>query len=226
MVEWRCRKRAYKKQSLTKETKASCPCRNVSELQIQAAILKAFNMLPGKRDDLLRMQGAIWDGQIRRLDHRLSELSEERKRLEEQIDELMNDDHTAVNGVADEQELRARLDRLETEYTRLVMERAEAANKDVQVRVLLELISSLSGDDDDEQSVDEKSRACYDYEEFFRRTRYEPDEGVIVGGRIVKFEQKMITRYLESVVVNDEDYEVRFKAGLSVNIPNVGNNVK
>lgn len=61
--------------------------------------------------------------------------------------------------------------------------------------------------------------ACYDYEEFFRRTSY-IDSGIIGDdGKIMRCSNDLIIRYLEKVVVNEDGYEVWFKAGVSVKIP-------
>ena len=43
MTDWRCRKRAYEKKSMTKEVAASCDCRYANERDVQAAIVMAFN---------------------------------------------------------------------------------------------------------------------------------------------------------------------------------------
>ena len=112
------------------------------------------------------------------------------------------------------------------EYTRLVLERAEAANKEVQIRILLELVDAMRKEAgahlpsrDAEPAAGDDGLACYDYDEFFRRTSYVVDEGMIGDdGKIMSFSNDMIVRYLDRVVVNEGDYEVWFKAGVSVTI--------
>ena len=37
-----------------------------------------------------------------------------------------------------------------------------------------------------------------------------------MDGRVKAFDHDMVTRYLEEVVVRDDSYEVRFKAGICV----------
>ena len=64
----------------------------------------------------------------------------------------------------------------------------------------------------------DKSAACYDADEFFRRTAYIIDENVISEGRIMSFSNDLVIRYLENVIVNDDDYEVHFKAGIIVTV--------
>ena len=36
--------------------------------------------------------------------------------------------------------------------------------------------------------------------------------------RVKEFDDDMVARYLEEVIVNEEGYEVRFKAGISVEV--------
>ena len=255
---WRCRKRAYTKQSITKEVEPGCPCRIVPEKEVKLAIIKAFNALAWRRDELVRMQGAIWDGEIKRIDEQIENVQEQQRRLGERLDGLIADaqessgniDESSVADSGGEAEfLGEELERLELEYTRLVLERAEAANREVQIRILLELVDAMRREAGaklplypsaegsvDDHSVDEHSRgrvqsgvddhseaeeiaACYDYDEFFRRTSYVVDEGMIGDdGKIMSFSNDMIVRYLEKVVVEDWGYEVWFKAGVSVRV--------
>ena len=222
---WRCRKRAYEKQSITKEVEAACPCRIVPEREVKKVIIKAFNELPWKRDELLRMQGGIWNGEIRRIDEQIENVQEQQKRLGERLDTLTASSYEGENG-GEAACLRGELETLEMEYTRLVLERAEAANKEVQIRILLELVDAMRKEAgahlpsrDAEPAAGDDGLACYDYDEFFRRTSYVVDEGMIGDdGKIMSFSNDMIVRYLDRVVVNEGDYEVWFKAGVSVTI--------
>ena len=65
----------------------------------------------------------------------------------------------------------------------------------------------------------EESGACRDYDEFFRRTRYTVPEGVLdENGRMEAFNNDLVIRYLDRVVVKDDGYEVIFKAGVTVEV--------
>ena len=242
-TEWRCRRRAYEKKSVSKESQAACDCRNVLEKDVKRAILAAFNELPRYRIELIRMQGALWDGTIRQLDERIAGLREQQNRLAERLDELVYGSNDRSDGMEESIEngdeehfIREELDRVEQEYTELVMKRATAVNDEVQIRLLLELVDDLCGEEDEAGAEDKhknqryknrnekkeknkNSGACYDYEEFFRRTRRTADENMIMDGRVSSFNNEMVIRYLEKVMVNDRDYEVKFKAGLTVSIP-------
>lgn len=234
---WRCRRRAYKKQSVSKEVESSCKLRNAPEREVKKAILMAFNSLPWKRDELVRLQGGIWNGEIKRIDVQIESVKEQQRRLGERLDTLVIDeDNTAVSrdeGDVDEGAgeggeatfLRGELETLEMEYTRLVLERAEAANREVQIRVLLELVDAMrrmagAHIPTRESPSEAGSAACSDYDEFFKRTSCVIDESVIGDdGKIMSFSNDMVLRYLDRVVVNEKNYEVLFKAGVSITIP-------
>ena len=64
--------------------------------------------------------------------------------------------------------------------------------------------------------VDKEPGACYDIEDFFRLTRPRYPDTVISDGRVIGYDNEMVIRYLDRVIVNDLDYEVRFKGGVSV----------
>jgi hypothetical protein len=66
--------------------------------------------------------------------------------------------------------------------------------------------------------VDKEPGACYDVDEFFRLTRPRYPEDVIGEGRVIGYDNEMVVRYLDRVIVNDDTYEVRFKGGVTVTL--------
>lgn len=49
--------------------------------------------------------------------------------------------------------------------------------------------------------------ACCDYDDFFNRTRYTVPEGVLdENGRMEAFNNDLVIRYLDRVVVKDDGY--------------------
>lgn len=203
-TEWRCRNRSYQKRTTDLEVTPRCPCRNVREEEAKAAVIVAMNKLPGCREELLRLQQTLRAAQK---DERL-------------------------------------------------MERAEAANQGIQVRILLELIDIMENIQQREaphQSANfinmdfsKKSRtpvvtsassadasfdksalkdtpvnsgACRDEAEFFERTRYLPGRGIIgPDGKIRIFSDEMVIRYLDRIIVTENGYRIRFKAGITVEV--------
>ena len=63
----------------------------------------------------------------------------------------------------------------------------------------------------------EADGSCRDYDDFFSRTRYTVPEGVLdENGRMERFNNDLVIRYLDRVIVKDDGYEVVFKAGVKV----------
>ena len=65
----------------------------------------------------------------------------------------------------------------------------------------------------------EETGACRDYDDFFSRTKYTVPEGVLdENGRMEAFNNDLVIRYLDNVVVKEDGYEVAFKAGVTVEV--------
>ena len=180
--DWRCRKRAGKTTDAHRAA-SQCGCRFVPEAEARGAVLRAMVLLHSRRDDLIREQGAIRFGELKRIDCLIDEL----KRMEREFEE---------NGLPEEKcaELRER-------RRALAIERAGHANRELHIRLLLEIL--------DAESVEEGDwpPECSDYEEFFIRTRTE---------KRMDFEEAM--RHVEKIIVQEKGLEVVFKAGISIKV--------
>ena len=123
--------------------------------------------------------------------------------------------------------LRSQIVELRRRKDALYAERAEHANKEVQIRLLLELVDEMilrsgaapvwmTGEAEPEE---EESGACRNYDDFFNRTRYTVPEGVLdEKGTMTGFDNDLVIRYLDRVVVHEDGYEVVFKAGTAVEV--------
>ena len=108
----------------------------------------------------------------------------------------------------------------------LYAERAEHVNTEVQIRLLLELVDEMAGNSlpewmrrEAENENAEETGACRNYNDFFNRTRYTVPEGVLdENGRMEAFNNDMVIRYLDRVVVKEDGYEVILKAGVIVEV--------
>ena len=113
---------------------------------------------------------------------------------------------------------------VEDEVAANMYERAEQANREVQIRLLLELVDEMVKNSlpewmSREAEAVEETGACRDYDDFFNRTRYTVPEGVLdENGRMEAFNNDLVIRYLDRVVVKDDGYEVAFKAGVTVEV--------
>ena len=231
LTDWRCRQRAMVKKGNTKEgTGKRCDLRIVREVDVQNAVVMAFNELPGIRDELIVAQERLLTGEIGRIDALLATLNGQQDQMENRLDQLaaaMEEpvSTTVVSEVGGEVEvdgsytevefLKAQIVSIRNQKNALYAERAEHANKEVQLRILLELVEQMMGE---MKEVEEGTGACYDYEEFFRKTRYAVPEGVIKDGKMIRFDNDLVIRYLENIVVEDHGYTVRFKAGMEMKV--------
>lgn len=106
----------------------------------------------------------------------------------------------------------------------LYAERAEQANREVQIRLLLELVDEMVKNSlpewmAREAEAVEETGACRAYDDFFSRTKYTVPEGVLdENGRMEAFNNDLVIRYLDRVVVKDDGYEVAFKAGVTAEV--------
>ena len=83
LTDWLCRQRTMVKKSNTKEgTGKRCDLRIVREVDVQNAVVMAFNELPGMRDELIVAQEQLLTGEIWRIDVLLSTLTAQQDQME------------------------------------------------------------------------------------------------------------------------------------------------
>ena len=177
------------------------------------------------------------EGELRRIDALIEASQEAEKRMEEQL--------TLIEESGGDTTLLER--QLREEHARrdgLILERASHADRELHLRLFMELIEILeeSAEQTDSLSdnvprsgaferigggaeaggrivvkrVDKEPGACYDVEDFFRLTRPRYPDTVVSEGQVIVYDNEMVIRYLDRVIVNDDTYEVRFKDGVSV----------
>ena len=179
----------------------------------------------GRIDALLK----TLDGQQDRLEERLEMLATMVPEDEEPLNTTVVDELGSGNEVIGEMSeadfLRTQIVELRRRKDKLYAERAEHANTEVQIRLLLELVEEMvkgtlpewmkSGEEEETG----QDGACFDFGEFFKWTKYTVPEGVIAeDGSMIGFENDLAIRYLDRIVVEEDGYEVVFKAGVKVRI--------
>lgn len=242
-TDWRCRKRALIKKSAIKEQPSiRCDCRIVKETEVQKAVLEAFNALPSRREELIIMDEHLLSGEIGRLDAMFEMLTDQETQVEDRLkmleaqNKLLNVGEEEVNGARQEipgesteiDFLEAQIISIRDKKDALYAERAKYANREVQVRILLELVDQmvaapssawhvlLEGTMEKEAS---DSPACYDYEDFFHRTKYTVPKDILGGdGKMILFSNDLVIRYLDRIMVHDWGFEVAFKAGIEMKV--------
>lgn len=243
LTDWRCRQRALvKKTDFHEDVPSRCDCRIVREVEAQRAVVMAFNTLPTRREELVVQRERLLTGEIGRIDALLKTLDGQQDRLEERLEvlaEAVPEDGEAINTtVVDEVGstqvitsemdeaafLRSQIVEIRRRKDGLYAERAEHANTEVQIRLLLELVDEMVKNSlpewmAREAEAVEETGACRDYDDFFSRTRYTVPEGVLdENGRMEAFNNDLVIRYLDRVVVKDDGYEVAFKAGVTAEV--------
>ena len=245
LTDWRCRQRALvKKTDFHEDVPTRCDCRIVREAEAQRAVVMAFNTLPSRREELVVQRERLLTGEIGRIDALLKTLDGQQDRLEERLEVLASqvpEDGEAINTtVVDEVGttqvitsemdeaafLRSQIVEIRRRKDTLYAERAEQANREVQIRLLLELVDEMVKNSlpewmsrKAENENAEETGACRDYDDFFSRTKYTVPEGVLdENGRMEAFNNDLVIRYLDKVVVKDDGYEVAFKAGVTVEV--------
>ena len=99
------------------------------------------------------------------------------------------------------------------------LERAEAVRGSVQVRTLLQLIDSMQkyGMGRTVHVTTTEDGSCSDIEEFYRITQHILPAGMLdKNGEMVRFDDAIIIRYLDHIMVQDDGLLICFKAGISI----------
>ena len=188
MYEWRFRDL----DGTASEKEKKCGCRTVKEEELERVVTEALGRLLGMWEELVRIQAGIWNGDLKRLDALIEYNREAEERTMDTEESL----------------------RLTGERNRLLLERAEAANREMHVRLLLERAEIVKGVTN--KTAEPADGKCEDYEEFFRLTR---PETMPTPGRRGDFDQSLVTRYVEKVEVGkDGGYLVTLKGGVEIEV--------
>lgn len=249
-ADWRCRRRAGSQKVNQRDIRSACGCRFVPESQAKGAALTAINRLPEYVYLLSQNRAQIVEGDIKRLDALIdaNKLTEERmvERLEELSTPADGTSDTAgslADGTGAERGyLNAEIGRLQAERNGLMLERAEYSYRELQIRLLLELVDEMEtaakrcrdlfGTAEDIQrdaklshlrepdmTTAEYAPSCSDYDEFFRRTHVDLADGMLdMMGKVVRFDDAMVLKYIDHLTVTDDGFDVIFKAGLPIHV--------
>ena len=210
-TDWRCRKRIQK----------GTPClgRIVKEKDVKDAVVEAFNQLPMYRDDLIRQQERIRCLPLDQIQTELKQVEDKQDLLEEEMNNFAETGEFSyqILGTEDEEldRIKAEQDRLAATHDELLGRKAEYDMQQVQIQVMLELIHQLKGEQEPPEPPREEpdSGACYDYADFFKRTRHRK-----YSGAITEFSDEDVVRYVKSVTIHRNKIVIAFKAGIEIAI--------
>jgi predicted hydrocarbon binding protein len=103
----------------------------------------------------------------------------------------------------------------------LLIKKGDLGIQEANLHTLLKLVDGImmkntvalkTGTDDVAIEV-AKSPACYDLADFYERT-----DCITQWGPVAKYDNDLTRRFVEKIEVNDDGIEVRFKAGISVDV--------
>lgn len=207
-TDWRCHNRAYPKKTNHQDHKSACGCRFVAEEEAQQAVIKAFNMLPQYRDQLIRMHAEICHCHLDQFDALLEKLNpDDQNRKSERETLLLKRAEYAEKAL----KIRLLLELTDIMNENIILPPLQRTKFPLPVSgsVILRCGGSSSGSSS-------ATAACFSPEDFFLRTRYSlPDEILDGNGSISKFHNDMVIRYLDLIRVHDDGLDIHFKAGLS-----------
>ena len=193
LESYRCESKVKK----WKHPETECHSKGISELIIKAAVIEAFNRLPEVELKLVRLEERLKWGGIQKADELLSAIREQMIPLEEE-------------NLTEEQQ--KELDELHSRWSEVSAQRAVYADKEVQIRGLLQRIAAIKGLDYEERDTPEHG-ACTDQEEFWTITR-----AAYKSGPIAEFPDDEVIRFVDKIIVEPEKFIVSFKAGVDIEV--------
>lgn len=193
-ANYRCEAKVLK----YKHPDVDCKNKGIREEALQNAVIEAFNRLPETEAELIRLDERLkWAG-ISKADEMLREIRAKMIPLEQEA------------ALTEDQQ--KELDELGVQWAEVSDRRAVYADKELQIRNLLQRIAAMKGEDDGERDSEEHG-ACDDAEEFWRITapKFAP-------GPVAEFPGDEVIRLVEKVMIRADKITVRFKAGISIEV--------
>ena len=192
---WRCETRLNRKRHPGME----CSNGSISEADLKKAVVRAFESLPERSEELARLEERLHWGGLARADEVLAAIETEMGSLEQKM-------------VAADEEERAvcqeKLRALQEKWSAASEQRAVYADKALQIQSLQDRIKVMAGEA--EKGVRHRDGSCENAEDFYRLTRPEYHGGAYTDDDVIRF--------VDRITVSGEKVSVIFKAGISVDI--------
>lgn len=232
VTKWRCHTRSQKRNS--------CDGRGVTEDEVLNAVITAFNTLPERREDLIRMQERILWGPLDRISREIEAIDSRKSELENSISDyaatghldrrtlfIYSDDNEEIDEETAVERISAEIDELNEKRDALLIQKGDLGIQEANIQTILKLTNAImripvktkttlkTGTDDEaveEPEVD--PAACYDLTDFYERT-----DRITQWGKLKAFDDDLTKRFVDKIVVQQDGIEVQFKAGIAVKIP-------
>ena len=198
-----------------------CDAKIIKEKDLHAAVIEAINRLPEKWEELVRTEERIRAGDIAMIMRDMAEVEQRQRDIEEQIETISSEiqERPSEDDLKAIQTMKNEMDSLHIHFDELLTKRAELGIKMAQTRAALELVDAVCGRGTFDMTVAQRSgegktAACYDADDFFRRT-VKP----LPVGSITRFDDDLVRRFIERVTIYEERVVVRFKVGVEIEVP-------
>ena len=201
---WRCESKLNKK----RHPGVECGMDSIRDEDLRRAVVEAMNRLPGRKEELIRLDERIRWGGLTRADEVLAGIEAQIGEVQEEIrvTEEACDTEAVRAG-------RARLAELQRSWSEASEQRAVYADKALQVRNLQDRIKVMEKGNDQYAYLLSPMGKCESAENFFRITQ--PKCG---AGKVTAFSDDDMIRYIERIEVFEDRVTVVFKAGITEEI--------
>ena len=199
------------------------------------AVVCAFNRLPEKRDDIIRMQERILWGPLEETNHEISTIDQRKKELETIISDYAETGHldrrtlflySDGDGEMDEEKaidkIGSELEVLDEKRNALLIRKGDLGIQEANLHTLLKLVNGIIMKEDQQtvmlrSGTDDapiaREPACYDLADFYERT-----DRITQWGLVQDYDNDLVRRFVEKILVNSARIEVKFKGGISVEV--------
>ena len=197
---WRCEAKLNKK----RHPGIDCTMESVKDSELREALAAAFNQLPERKMELVRLEERLHWGGLVRADEVLQALEEEIEAVQAAAQDAEETEKPEIN---------RKLRDLQGRWAEASEQRAVYADKALQIRNLTDRIKVMEEGQDRYAYLLSPTGKCDKAETFYRLTRPACEEG-----RITECSEDDIIRYLERVDIYPDRITVTFKAGIAVEI--------
>ena len=214
---WRC----DAKLNRARHPDVECDNASIRDETLRQAVVDAFNALPEKREELIRLEERVRWGGLDKADDLLTRLEAEMESLSsagmgngfvvstgEQVstEEQVNTGSAPVNTEAS-----AQLEALRTAWATASEQRAVYADKLLHIRNLMDRIKAITEGSEPRPYRESPKGRCDKPDLFFRLTRPNYPQGAVTD-----YSDDDVIRFVEKVEIGEETVTVVFKAGVSV----------
>ena len=201
---WRCDSKMNRK----KYPDTACHNDSIRDETLRRAVADAFNALPERREELIRLEERLRWGGLDKADDALSRIEAEMDALEEEIREAKE-----AGDAGAEEEAGKQLAGIKEQWAAVSEQRAAYADRQLHIRNLQDRITAMVEGSEPRPYRESPNGRCGRPDLFFRLTRpgY-PD------GRVTECSEDDIFRFIEKIEIGWETVTVTFKAGISVEL--------